>query len=440
MNDNAQTPFWMEGNFAPVAEEITETDLKVTGSIPPELNGRYFRNGANPKAHASPDWFLGEGMIHGVEIKNGAATWYRNRYVQTPLIQAETITRESTGLPENSFANTHVIGHAGKFLALQELHPPFELTKDLDTVGMYTFDGKLERNMTAHPKICPITGEMMFFGYGLTPPFLTYHRVSAAGELVQSEVIDIKTAIMAHDFIITRNYVIFMDLPMVWNLAKLNEPGVPVVYDESHGARFGIMPRNGSNKDVEWFDVDPCYIFHTMNAYEQGDEIVINAPRLVGYTAVGMDSPPIPMLHEWKLNLKTKAKSERQLDDLGVDFPTVPNSRVGLKHRYGYMAEFDAGGAPTVLGFHKYDMETDSKTSHMFKNGRTGSEHTFIAAQNATSEDDGYLMSYVHDPADDKSELVIFTASQLNQEPIARIHLPARVPAGFHGSWIPDAA
>lgn len=379
-------------------------------------------------------------MIHGVEIKNGVATWYRNRYVQTPLLQEKTITRETTGLPENSFANTHVIGHGGKFLALQELHPPFELTKDLETVGPYTFGGKLERNMTAHPKICPISGEMLFFGYGLAPPFLTYHRVAASGELVQTEVIDVNAATMVHDFVITQNHVIFLDLPMLWDLAKLSQPGVPVTYDESYGARLGVMPRNGSSKDVKWFDVDPCYIYHTMNAYEQGDEIIVNAPRLVGYTSVGMENPPIPMLHQWTLNLKTGAKSERQLDDLGVDFPTVANTHVGLLSRYGYVAEFNTNGVPTILGFHKYDMGTGAKTSHMLADGRTGSEPTFVPAQGATSEDDGYLMSYVHDLAENKSELVIFSASQLEQEPIARIHLPVRVPAGFHGSWIPDAA
>lgn len=438
MSETNQTPFWMKDNFAPVSEEITETKLEVTGNIPSELNGRYFRNGANPKAHASPDWFLGEGMIHGVEISNGKAVWYRNRYVETPLLNEKVITRELTSVPENSFANTHVIGHAGKILALQELHPPFELTNELDTIGMYTFDGKLERNMTAHPKICPITGEMMFFGYGIMPPFLTYHRVSPSGDIVQSEVIDVKAATMVHDFIITRNYVIFMDLPMLWDIPNLSKPGIPVKFDESYGARFGVMPRNGSNKDVRWFDIDPCYVYHTLNAYEQGDEIVINAPRLVGYTSVGMENTPTAKLHEWKINLQTGVKSERQLDDLGVDFPTQAETHVGLPSRFGYVAQFNDKGIPTILGLHKYDLQTESRTSHMFKNGRVGSEPTFIAAQGATSEDDGYLMTFVYDPASNKSELVILNANQIEQEPVARIHLPVRVPDGFHGSWIPD--
>jgi len=436
----AQKPFWMTGAFAPVVEEITETDLPVTGAIPPELNGRYFRNGANPRAHDSLDWFLGEGMIHGVEIRNGQATWYRNRYVVTPLLNEAEITFELLAVPGNSLANTHIVYHAGRFLALQEMHPPVELTKNLETIGVYTFDGKLKNNMTAHPKICPVTGEMLFFGYGIAPPYLTYYRVSATGALVQSEVIELKAAIMAHDFAITRNYVVFMDLPMLWNFDELARSGIPVTFEESYGARLGVMPRNGSKKDIKWYEVDPCFVYHTMNAFERGEELVVRAPRLVGYASVGMNKPPVPMLHEWTLNLKTGVSSERQLDDVGVDFPTVAAAQIGHDHRFGYVAQLGVEGIPYVLGFHKYDFLTGAATSHMFDIGRVGSEPSFIAACNAVSEDDGFLVSYVYDIAEDKSELVIFNASELGDDPIARIHLPARVPAGFHGSWIPDPA
>jgi len=438
LKNSIETPFWMEGNFAPVKEEITRTDLKITGEIPAELNGRYFRNGANPRVTASSDWFLGEGMIHGVEISGGKAHWYRNRYVKTPLLKEDVLTRENMMIPGNSIANTHVIGHAGKILALQEMRPPVELTKGLDTVGSYNFDGKLKRNMTAHPKICPKTGEMLFFGYGVMPPFLTYYRVSAEGDLVQSEVIDVKAATMVHDFVISENYVIFLDLPMLWDMSKFNEPGIPVNYDEDYGARLGVMPRQGSSQDVRWFEIDPCYIYHTMNAYEFGGEIVFHAPRLKGYTFVGMANPPIPKLHQWVINLETGKVTETQLDDLGVDFPQVPPALVGQPFRYGYAAEFNTTGVPWILGYHQYDILSGSCTSHMLKDGRTGSEASFIHAANAKSEDDGYLMSFVHDPNENTSELVILNANELGDDPLARIHLPVRVPAGFHGSWIAD--
>jgi carotenoid cleavage dioxygenase len=428
----------MTGNFGPVDKIVDASDLKVTGEIPRELNGRYFRNGPNPNNHPSADWFLGEGMIHGVEISDGKANWYRNRYVETPLLDVDVITNENRLVRGNSLANTHIVGHAGKILALQETQVPIEMTADLDTVGPYDFAGKLERNMTAHPKICPITGEMLFFGYGIMPPFLTYHRVSANGELVQTEIIDVKAATMVHDFAITENHVLFMDLPMLWDLAKLSKPGIPITFDESYGSRIGVMPRTGKSEDVKWFEIDPCYIYHTMNAFERGSKVIFHAPKLVGYTSVGMKNPPIPKMHRWTIDMDKGTIKEEQIDDLGVDFPITTPDLVGQPHKTGYVAEFDTGGMPYILGYHKYDMETGSRTCHRLQNGRTGSEASFVPAANAKDEDDGYLMSFIYDPNEDASELVIMSAKEMTDAPLARIHLPVRVPTGFHGSWIAD--
>ena len=200
-----QTPFWLSGNFAPTTEEVTVDELAVTGAIPPELNGRYLRNGANPKAGPTPHWFLGDGMIHGVELGGGKANWYRNRWVRTPaLVNPGADPMTAMEDLTYSLANTHIIGHAGRILALEEGHWPFELSRDLETIGPFNYDGKLSTGMTAHPKICPETGELLFFAYKMVPPFLTYHRASADGELLQSEVIEVKGATMVHDFNITR--------------------------------------------------------------------------------------------------------------------------------------------------------------------------------------------------------------------------------------------
>ena len=157
-----ETPFHLTGNFAPIFEEFTEFDLEVTGAIPPELSGRFFRNGSNPQSGWSPHWFFGNGMVHGVELQNGKAIWYRNRYVRTPLFQEPDRERMVDGVldREHSCANTHVISHGGKILALEEGSFPFELTKELETVGAHDYDGKLDTAMTAHPRVCPETGEV----------------------------------------------------------------------------------------------------------------------------------------------------------------------------------------------------------------------------------------------------------------------------------------
>ncbi len=431
-----QKPFWLSGNFAPTFEEVTETQLTITGSIPPELNGRYLRNGPNPQSGETLHWFLGNGMIHGVELNNGKANWYRNRYVRTPLLEDVDADPLDVSDRSRSTANTHIISHAGRILALEELHWPFELSTDLETVGAYNYENKLETGMTAHPKICAETGELLFFAYGITPPYLTYHRVSANGELVQSEQIEVKGATMVHDFNITRNYVIFMDLPLVWDFENAANTGLPIQWSDEYGARLGVMPRNGTNKDVVWYTIDPCYVYHPLNAYEEGDDIVIDVCRMAHSMKPG--APEVPaLLHRWTIHQRTGTVSESQLDDRPVEFPRVPDALVGQKNRYGYMAEFGSG-LPTAVAFRKYDMQTGASQAHELKNGRVGGEPVFVPAADGTSEDDGYLMSFVYDPADNKSELVIIDASNVSNDPVARIHLPTRVPVGFHGSWVAD--
>jgi len=433
---DTQRPFWLTGNFAPTFEEVTATELAVTGSIPPELNGRYLRNGSNPESGESMHWFLGNGMVHGVELKDGRANWYRNRYVRTPQLSGT----EQVGVDDRarSLANTHVIGHAGRILALEEGHWPFELSPTLETVGPYTFDGRLETGMTAHPKICPETGELLFFAYGMFPPYMTYHRASASGELVQSEVIEVKGATMVHDFNVTRNYVIFMDLPVVWDLQNAARSGLPLRWSDDYGARLGVMPRNGGNADVVWYDIDPCYVYHPLNAYEDGDDIVIDVCRMETHMKAGAPDAP-PRLHRWTIHQSKGTVSETQVDDRMVEFPRVPDARVGLKHRYGYTAEV-ASGLPAAAAFRKYDMTTGASTAHVLKGGRMGGEPVFVPAAGASLEDDGYLLSFAYDPAENRSELVIVDASSMSADPVARVHLPVRVPFGFHGSWVADQA
>jgi len=426
-------PFWLQGNFAPTFEETTATNLAVTGAIPPELQGRYLRNGANPESGTSPHWFLGNGMIHGVELAGGRANWYRNRYVRTPLLAEVEAGSDEL---ENSLANTHVIGHAGRILALEEGHWPYELSPTLETLGPHTFDGKLATGMTAHPKVCPETGELLFFAYAMMPPYMTYYRADAQGRLLQQEVIEVKGATMVHDFNVTRHHVVFMDLPVVWDLEGAASSGLPLRWSDDYGARLGVMPRDGSNADVVWYDIDPCYVFHPLNAYEDGDDIVIDVCRSEHFMKPGAGEV-MPMLHRWTIHRDRGEVSERPLDDRAVDFPRVPDARVGLAHRYGYTAEF-SDGLPMADAFRKYDLATGASTAHELGEGRYGGEPVFVPADGTSAEDDGYLLSFVYDAASDRSELLIADAANLAAPPVARVHLPVRVPAGFHGSWIAD--
>ena len=430
-----KAPFWLRDNFAPTFEERTESDLKVIGQIPESLQGTLLRNGANPQSGESAHWFLGNGMLHGVRIEAGQAKWYRNRYVKTPLyLKPDGDVMDGLGDMTMSAANTNVIQHAGKIMALEEGHWPFVVSNELETVGPNNYGGKLEGAMTAHPKICPETGELLAFSYGMTPPYLTYLRASASGELLQTEQIEVPGATMIHDFNVTRNFVIFMDLPAVWNFEGMATTGLPILWDESYGARLGVMPRNGGNADVVWYEIDPCYVFHPLNAYENGDKIVIDVCRMDDTMKPGSSAPP--MLYRWTIDQASGRVTETQLDDRVVDFPRVADAVVGLKHQFGYCAAF-AGSAPYGEGLIKYDLEAGT-SEYRHLDGGQASEAVFVKDPTASGEDGGFLLSYVYQPEIDQSEVLILNAQDRLGEPVARIQIPARVPAGFHGNWIGD--
>jgi carotenoid cleavage dioxygenase len=440
-------PLHLRGNLAPVKEEHTLTDLTVTGTIPAELDGRYVRNGANPITGVSDHPFLGDGMIHGVRLRDGSAEWYRNRYVQTPFVsdpdrQVIDMAASLTDMT-SSKANTNIIGHAGRLLALEEGHFPYVLDGDLTTVGPTDYDGRLTGSFTAHPKICPVTGELIGFGYSMMEPYLTYLRVSADGRLEQVENITVGGPTMMHDFNITRYHVIFMDLPAVFDLELAMRGEMPIRWSEEYPARLGVMPRNGNDTAVTWYQIDPCYVFHPMNAYDDGDKIVLDVARLDHIWRDGPMDFPDPALHRWTIDTATGGFTDEQVDDISAEFPRVADSVVGLRHRFGYMMKnagtasiddpMSANGA--IL---KYDRETGAQTTIDVGRGRIPGESSFVPAADAVGEDDGYLMTFVYDAESDASEFAIFDAATMSNEPVATVELP-RIPFGFHGNWVPAA-
>jgi carotenoid cleavage dioxygenase len=438
------TPVHLRGNGRPVAEERTITELKVTGSIPAELDGRYVRNGANPFSGTSVHPFFGDGMVHGVRLRDGRAEWYRNRFVQTPFLvdpSLDILDPEVALDMRASKANTHVVGHAGKILALEEGHFPYVLDAELGTVGPTNFDGVLQGSFTAHPKVCPVTGELLAFGYSPFEPYLRYLRVSADGVLVQTENITVGGPTMMHDFNVTRNNVIFMDLPAVFDLAAAMRGEMPIHWDDSYPARLGVMPRDGNDADVRWYDIDPCYVFHPMNAYEVGDSIVLDVARLSHIWRDSMMDFPSPELWRWTIDTTTGKVREEQVDDRPGEFPRVADSVVGLEHRYGYeMALPEAFSyedpMSTSGALVKYDRQSGERIEAALGRGRMPGEPVFAPAAGATSEDDGYLMTFVYDAETDTSRFVVIDAASMDATPVASVELP-RIPHGFHGSWIP---
>ena len=442
----SKPPWHLRGNWAPVQDEITETELIVEGTIPSQLEGVYIRTGPNPKSGTSPHWFMGDGMVHGVRLFQGNAAWYRNRFVQTPNITDEASSQTvDVGDLSRGSANTHVVAHAGKILCLEEGHWPWEIDSNLNTKGYENFSGNLKTSMTAHPKICPETGELLSFSYfSFEQPFLTYHRINSDGELIQSEGIEIPNMVMMHDFNVTRNYVIFMDLPLVLNLSLL-ETGVPFGFDPSAGARLGVMPRNGSNADIRWFEIDPCYVFHPVNAYDCDGKIVIHVSRQPeAFGSSSDDYAEVGRLWRWTIDLSLGTVIEEQIDDRPGDFGRVADKVVGLDAQYGYLMAMAGEGnsEEPVYGssLWKYDLHTGACWEHHLGDAVRGGEPVFASDPNSDGEDEGWVITIVHNEEKNSSKLIIIDAQDFGADPVAVVHLPRRVPYGAHGSWIPDSS
>lgn len=444
----SRLPWHMRGNYAPVMDEVEAVDLAVVGALPAELNGRYFRNGANPMNGPTMHWFAGDGMIHGIRLREGKAEWYRNRMVRTKALAGADRMDMSTGTMDLTvgLANTHIVRHANRILALEEGSLPNELTPELETVGPYDFDGRLNTPMTAHPHTCADTGEMHFFGYGFMPPYVTYHVADAAGQLVHTQEIVVPGPTMIHDFAISRNYAIFLDLPVVFNIEDAMKGGMPFGWDAGYGARIGLLNRDAARRGEQprWFEIDLCYIFHIMNAWDDGPDgntVWLDAGRHASMWQGSADSIDPCYLWRWRFDLTTGTVHEEQLDDREHGFPRIDDRRCGLTNTTGWAVTGRDPGArdmDAASGIIKYNLTNGSSTFHDFGATVSSGEPVFVPAAGATAEDEGYVMTYLYDRATAGSSFVVLNAQDMSAAPIALVPLPQRVPNGFHGSWIAD--
>ena len=457
--ESEANPF-LQGNFGPYRAEGDHADLKVIGEIPRELTGTYYRNGPNPRFEpmGKYHWFDGDGMIHAVTLRDGKAS-YANRWVRSRGLEEEIAAGKALYPGINDLAtlteaprfkntgNTNIVQHAGRLLALMEGALPTRLQQGtLATVGEYDFGGKLQTAMTAHPKFDPETGEMLFFGYAPFPPYLTYHVADSQGNLLRSEAIDLEWPSMIHDFSTTRDHVIFILCPLVFSLENLAKTGKVFSWEAERGVRLGVMPRSGGNADVKWFQTDPGYVFHPMNAWADGKRVVLDVARFDRLSfmeppevqrAVTEDVNPHP--HRWTLDLDAGTVKSERLDDVIAEFPRIDDRLNGLPFRYGYTAaslgDRGFGGTPSFDTVLKYDTHTGKREQHRFP-GKGCGEAAFVPKSPTAGEDEGYLMTFVYDPEKDGSEFVLLDARDVGGEPVARVQMPHRVPYGFHGNWV----
>ncbi|APR86933.1 Lignostilbene-alpha,beta-dioxygenase [Minicystis rosea] len=455
---------YLRGNYAPIHTEIEAHDLPSIGTIPRDLAGMFVRNGSNPRflGKGRHHWFDGDGMMHGVHFEDGRAS-YRNRWIRTQAFLAEEQAGEAlwTGVTERpdftnprgpfkDTSNTDVVFHAGRLLTLWWLGGDAYALRlpSLETCGVETWGGKV-KTISAHPKVDAATGEMMFFDYKPFPPYLTYGVANAAGELTHLTTIDLPGPRLQHDMAITERFSIFLDMSMMWDPKLLAQGKTRIGFFRDKPTRFGILPRHAPGSEIRWFEASACYMYHTINAWEEGDRVVLVGCRIDHPLAGATDNPDIgrvvpeigflrlePYLYRWTFDMKTGAVTEEQLDDVLGEFPRMDNRALGRRTRFAYTPRI--ASAPTMFfdGLTKYDTDTGRKSEHLWPSGKFGGEVVFAPRLGSKSEDDGYLVTFVAEESTGASELVILDAAHVDQDPVCRIPIPQRVPTGYHAFWI----
>ncbi len=457
---------YLSGNFAPLSFEADAFDLPVQGALPRELNGTLYRNGPNPQyaPRGFYHWFAGDGMLHAFHLENGKAS-YRNRFVRTPKWQFEHQAGQAMfgafGNPmesdpsaigkDSGLANTNVVWHAGKLLALEEAHKPFAVDPvSLEPRGYDDYQGRLAAPMTAHPKIDPETGEMVCFAYaadGRFSPGMAYYTIDRNGVLTQFDRFQAPYAAMVHDFLVTRDFVLFPVLPLTGSLERAMTGKPAYAWEPDKGSHIGVLRRGAPIETMRWFKGDARYVFHPMNGWNEGNQIMADVMEYAVAPLFPNPDGSMPKtarrtarLVRWTFDLDANSDSfaQQDLDDLDGEFPRLDERFAGLKYRHGYFA---AGSEENLsVGFDTLahiDLQSGKRQTYKVSGGDAFSEPVFVPRAADAAEGEGWLLSVVWREADKRSDLLVFDAPALAAGPIATVQLSHRVPFGFHGNWRP---
>lgn len=440
----------------PIHDELSISNLNISkGKIPEDLNGYYVRNGPNP--HFQPRGnihiFDGDGMLHSVQIEDGFAT-YKNKWVRTEkfLVEEKEKRTITFGLNEafspvptilslvdrywygieikdQMPSNTSVVFHANKLLSLHEAQLPFEMDiETLNTKQKMDFQGKWTDAFTAHPKIDPDNGEMHFFSYDIMKSSVNYGVMDKDGKLTKNITLMIPHPTMIHDFVMTKNYVIFNVSSLMFRKENIVYGKPFFEFDHNVPSYFGILPKSSiDGKDAKWFETLPSTTFHFSNGYEYGSEITIHGCRMSEFKFEEIEAEP--HLYEWKFDLVNHKVSEKPVSHLFSDFPVINPKFLGKKYQYVFSV------SQSVKSIIKSDLENRSHKELSFGETKYAvGEFLFVPKKKFKTEDDGYLMSFVHDLSSNQSSFLIVDAQSFQL--ICEIDIPRRVPIGFHGTWI----
>lgn len=458
----------LDGNNGPVHQEDVFTDLPVIGTMPTDFAGLYVRNG--PNAFYAPTWryhaYDGDGMLHAVHFEHGKVT-YRNRWVQTSALAEEQAAgrtlwkglkepfrRDRPDEPLKNTSNTDVKYHAGRLITMwYRSGMPYAVDPlTLQTLGTADYGGALTR-ISAHSRPDEHTGELMWFDYATQQPYMRYGVIGPDRRARHEIEIPLPGPNLPHDMAVTEHYTILHDFPLRLDMEALACGRYKVSFHPDEPTRFAIVPRHGKANEIRWFSARPCYMLHVVNAWEEGDEVVmVGTPYRMHTDDHGrIDARRLErtinqrqrdfLLYEWRFDLRTGQTRERVIDDvLNSEFPVINAAYQGRPNRWSYHIVFPPGGReePRFPGLVKYDLHTGGYLAYSAGPQYFYNEPGFAPRDQPSSEDDGYLVTLVWNPVDQRSEIQVFDAlgGRLGAGPVARLILPRRVPNGFHATYV----
>ncbi len=462
---------YLNGAHEPVRKELINPNLEVIGEVPKDFSGIYVRNGPNQrfKPYGLHHWFDGDGMIHSAEFRNGEVT-YKNKWIRTKGLEVEMNDKKSIWpglmdqpdrkiesswgsdrwLKDNS--NTDITIHAGKvvstFYQCGEAYTLDPLT--LDTLGTIKLSSNGARQMSAHCLTDEENGDLLFFDYAVNPPHMTYGVFNKDSQLVNFTPIELPGPRLPHSMAFTKNYSILMDLPMFWDQDLLDKDIHKVTFYPEIQSKFGILKRMDSGDSIRWFEADPCYIYHVINSWEEGAEVILDVCRMA--TPVPskeirqkISGPYGAMLawlkldasyHRYRFNLNSGETKEERMSDLLSEFPVINNRYTGRSSRYSYHVTLSNSDVILFDGIVKMDSMTGTSHHYKFPQGSFGSELQFAPRDNSKDEDDGYLISFVTNLESKKGEIQVFSAENPSKGPLSRLIVPQQIPQGFHSSYV----
>lgn len=463
-----QDPYRTRG-YAPVAVEHDDVPLRIEGTWPTGLAGTFYRVGPNPRfAPRGPyNPLNADGMVHAIRVRDGRAT-YANRWVRTRRWHLEDAAGRAlfgtsgnpadddpavAGAHTDGVANTSLLWHAGRLLALEEGNAPIEVhPRTLATLGVHDFGGRLPRNMTAHPKLDPATGELVLIANFERRRFdgvASVHQFDACGTWLRSAHVDGPQASLMHDFALTRDFVLLLYCSVTVSVARLRAGGPPLAFEPGLGTRVGVLPRHGDAADVRWFHAPACMAWHVVNAWNDGNRIVLDLCQQDSPMFARADGTPPDHLAARQLATRWCLSWDRPgivtcstLLDVPSEYPRIDERFVAARHRHAWFATDGGPGTPDVFqrGLVHLDVGADGMARDVdhwrAPFGHALAEPVFVPRDPDAPEGEGYVLTNIYDEARDASHLAVFDARDIAHGPLARAHLDLRVPVGFHGCWI----